>query len=79
MIKHFLIVLRNAQINQRYQSKKSTVAVTFIRISQKKCKRLRVRLARADLTARNMKSCFQHEKTHLFTLPKNKTCTKRSC
>ena len=29
----------------------------------KKCKRLRVRLARADLTARNMKSCFQHEKT----------------
>ena len=34
MIKHFLIVLRNAQINQRYQSKKSTVAVTFIRKSE---------------------------------------------
>ena len=34
MIKHFLIVLRNAQINQRYQSKKSTVAVTFNRRSE---------------------------------------------
>ena len=34
MIKHFLIVLGNAQINQRNQSKKSTVAVTFIRKSE---------------------------------------------
>jgi len=50
-------------------------------VSRKKTKRLcvHVQLARGDLTTRNMKSCFQHENSHLFTLPKNKKCTKRSC
>jgi len=70
-----LIVLRSAQINRRYKSEELLNLYSW---SQKKCKRLRVQLARADLTAWIWSPVFNPEKTSPFPLPKNKQCTKRS-